>query len=54
MLYTALAYFNIDIDEWVKYGDTVVEMHDLTSDKDLDDFGDIVAIMPMKNNRHLL
>ena len=50
----ALDYFNISMEEWVKYGDTVIEMYNITDDEDLREYGDIVAIMPMKNNRHLL
>ena len=42
------------MEEWVKYGDTVIEMYNITDDEDLREYGDIVAIMPMKNNRHLL
>jgi hypothetical protein len=54
LLYKSLDYFNIPIDEWVEYGYTVVEMHNLADSKDLKEFGDIVAIMPTKNNRRLL
>lgn len=53
-LLEALGYFNISVEEWVKYGDSVIEMYNITDDKDLREYGDIVAIMPMKNNRHLL
>lgn len=50
----ALKYFNISIEEWVEYGDTVVEMHDLCSNPDFKEFGNITSIMPMQNNMHLL
>lgn len=51
----ALAYFNISEEEWIKYGDTVIEMHNINdNNKDLEEFGIITQIMPMKNNRHLL
>lgn len=51
----ALSYFNIDEEEWIKYGDTVIEMYNLyEKNKDLKEYGVIQAIMPMKNNEHLL
>jgi hypothetical protein len=50
----ALNYFNIPIDEWVKYGDAVIEMHDLHSDWYLRKYGDISKISPRENNLHLL
>lgn len=51
----ALAYFHISEEEWIKYGDTVIEMHNINdNNKDLEEFGIITQIMPMKNNRHLL
>ena len=49
-----LNYFNISVEEWIKYGDTVIEMHNLNDKKDVEEFGYIVQIMPMKNNMHLL
>ena len=54
MLYTALNYFGIDISEWVEYGDTVIEMHNLYDDPDIRKYGIITSIKPMKNNRQLL
>lgn len=54
LLYKALSYFNIKVEEWVEYGDAVVEMYDLYDSPDLKEFGIITSIMPMKNNRHLL
>ena len=55
MLNEALAYFDIPEDEWIKYGDTVIEMHNINdSNKDVEEFGYIAQIMPMKNNKHLL
>lgn len=51
----ALSYFNIDEEEWIKYGDAVVEMYNLyEKNADLKEYGIIQAIMPMKNNEHLL
>ena len=50
----ALAYFHISEDEWIKYGDTVIEMHNINDNKDIEEFGIINQIMPMQNNRHLL
>ena len=55
MLCRSLTYFNISEGEWIKYGDTVIEMHNINdSNKDVEEFGYIVQIMPMKNNKHLL
>lgn len=50
----AFDYFNIKESEWIEYGDAVVGMYNLEDDKDLVEFGIITAIMPMKNNHHLL
>lgn len=50
----ALDFFNIRIEEWVDYGDAVIEMHDLYNNPDINEFGLISSIMPMKNNMHLL
>lgn len=51
----ALSYFNIKEDEWIKYGDAVIEMYNLyDKNKDLQQYGIIQSIMPMKNNAHLL
>ena len=50
----ALIYFNIPIEEWIKYGDTVLEMHDVNNNADVEEFGYIVQIKPMQNNLHLL
>ena len=53
-LIKGLNYFDIYVDEWIKYGDTVIEMHNLNDNKDVEEFGYIIQIMPMKNNMHLL
>ena len=50
----AFQYFKIKKSEWIEYGDAVVGMYNLEEDKDLIEFGIITAIMPMKNNHHLL
>lgn len=50
----ALNFFNIRIDEWVEYGDAVIEMYDLYNRPDMKEFGFISSIMPMENNMHLL
>ena len=50
----ALSYFGIEMSEWIKYGDTVIEMYDLQNSPDMREFGYINAIMPMKNNLHLI
>lgn len=54
VLKKALAYFNISVDEWIKYGDTVIEMYNINDNTDIKEFGFITQIMPMRNNRHLL
>lgn len=50
----ALSYFHISEEDWIKFGDTVIEMYNLNEDKDIKEFGIVTQIMPMKNNRHLL
>lgn len=50
----ALSYFHISEEEWIKYGDTVVEMHNLNDNKDIEEYGIITQILPLDNNRHLL
>ena len=35
----ALSYFHISEKEWIKYGDTVVEMYNLNDNKDIKEFG---------------
>lgn len=51
----ALAYFHISEEEWIKYGDTVIEMYNINNNnRDLEKFGIITQILPMQNNRHLL
>lgn len=42
LLKTALSYFQIPEAEWVKYGDTVIEMHKINEDYDIRKYG-IVA-----------
>lgn len=54
VLREALGYFKIDEDEWIKFGDTVIEMYEINENKDIKEFGIITSIMPMKNNKHLL
>ena len=54
ILREALSYFNMDIEEWIKYGDTVIEMHNLEQDRDIEEHGYYVQIMPMQNNFHLI
>ena len=50
----ALSYFHISEEDWIKFGDTVIEMYNLNEDKDIKEFGIVTQIMPMRNNRHLL
>ncbi len=49
----ALSYFHISEENWIKFGDTVIEMYNINN-KDIQEFGIVNQIMPMKNNRHLL
>ena len=49
-----LAYFNIPVEEWIKYGDAVLEMHDVSNNELLRDYCIISDIKPMQNNLHLL
>ncbi len=49
----ALSYFNIPEDEWIKYGDTVLDMYNINDKKDIEEFGIIVQLKPMENNWHL-
>lgn len=53
-LQDAFKHFGISPEEWVKYGDTVIEMYNLCEKPDIREFGFISAIMPKKDNSHLL
>lgn len=53
-LFKALRHFNIKEEEWIEYGDTVVDMYNLMDLPDMEKFGVITAIKPMHNNMHLL
>lgn len=50
----ALEYFKIDEDEWIRFGDTVIEMYNINEKPDIKEYGVITQIMPMRNNKHLL
>lgn len=50
----ALGYFNISEEEWIKYGDAVIDMYNINDNKDVEEYGIITQIMPMPNNKHLL
>lgn len=50
----ALEYFKIDEDEWIRFGDTVIEMYNINEKSDIKEYGVITQIMPMRNNKHLL
>lgn len=54
ILKEALVYFDIPNEEWIKYGDTVIEMHNINENNDVKEYGYISQIMPMQNNLHLL
>jgi|LSQX01.1.fsa_nt_gb hypothetical protein len=51
-LIEALNFFNIRVEEWVEYGDAVIEMYDLYNNPDLKKFGFIDTIMPLEDNLH--
>lgn len=53
-LIKGLEYFGIGIDEYIKYGDAVIEMYNILDQPDLREFGYKTEIMPHKNNYHLL
>ena len=50
----ALSYFHISEKDWIKFGDTVIEMYNINDDKDFEEFGIVTQIMLMRNNKHLL
>ena len=43
-----------DNDDWVKYGDTVLDMNNIYDNEDLRTIGIVCAILPKENNYHLL
>jgi len=49
MLKTALSYFQIPEEEWINYGDTVIEMHNINDNPDIEKYG-IVQIDTYPNN----
>jgi hypothetical protein len=53
-LIEALSYFDIPENDWIKYGDTVIEMYNVNDVNDIEEFGIISQLMPMTNNKHLL
>lgn len=53
-LVSALKYFNIPKEDWIEYGDTVLDMYNVYNDKQLSEYGVITQLKPMSNNRHLL
>jgi hypothetical protein len=53
-LIEALSYFDIPENDWIKYGDTVIEMYNVNDVNDIEEFGIIAQLMPMTNNKHLL
>lgn len=50
----ALTHFGIGVDEWIEYGDAVIEMYNLYNTPLIQEFGYISQILPKKNNKHLL
>ena len=53
-LRTSLKYFSIPVHEWIEYGETVLDMHNLYDTPEMKKYGYKTAIMPMKDNFHLL
>lgn len=51
---SALNHFKIDSEDWIKYGDTVLDINNIYDNEDLRTIGVVCAILPMKNNAHLL
>lgn len=49
-----LDYLKIPMDEWMKYGETVLDMHNIYDSPDMQKYGYKTKLMPMKNNFHLL
>ncbi len=50
----SLKYFSIPINEWINYGETVLDMHNLFDTPDIKKFGYRTEIMPMRDNFHVL
>lgn len=42
-LKAALSYFNISEEEWIKYGDTVIEMHNINDNFEIERYGLIIT-----------
>ncbi len=42
-LKAALSYFNISEEEWIKYGDTVIEMHNINDTFEIEKYGLIIT-----------
>lgn len=53
-LQASLEYFEIPVQEWIDYGETVLDMHNLYDTPEMKKYGYKTAIMPMSNNFHLL
>jgi len=49
LLKTALSYFQIPEEEWIKYGDTVIEMHKINDNPDIEKYG-IVTTETLSNH----
>ena len=54
VLKEALDYFGIKYEEWIQYGDAVVEMYDLKSSPLIRNYGIITKIKPMHNTFHMV
>ena len=53
-LRASLEYLNIPVKEWIEYGETVLDMHNLYDTPEMKKYGYKTAIMPMTDNFHLL
>lgn len=50
----SLDCLNIPVEEWIEYGETVLDMHNLYDTPDMKKYGYKTALLPMKNNFHLV
>lgn len=53
-LQASLENFEIPVQEWIDYGETVLDIHNLYDTPEMEKYGYKTAIMPMSNNFHLL
>ena len=53
-LKSSLDFLNIPVEEWIEYGETVLDMHNLYDSPEMKKYGYKTALMPMEDNFHLL